>query len=195
MPVVPRVDVTITYEVEEQICNNVLHYNPGPTPPSQTTIQGAADAVANRFAPVYKAVLSTLNQFVAVEVRYLSATLGRYAFSRNGAGAGAVSGQSLPSGDAVVLRKIGTGPARRAQGNAYISGVLEGSTSESKLTVPAVTAYEDICIQMEAELFADMPGSTPVVLSRTALELYPITDVVVTPIIGHLRRRRPANAF
>jgi hypothetical protein len=48
---------------------------------------------------------------------------------------------------------------------------------------------------MEAELFADMPGSTPVVLSRTALELYPITDVVVTPIIGHLRRRRPANAF
>jgi hypothetical protein len=73
--------------------------------------------------------------------------------------------------------------------------VLEGSTSESKLTVPAVTAYEDICIQMEAELFADMPGSTPVVLSRTALELYPITDVVVTPIIGHLRRRRPANAF
>jgi hypothetical protein len=199
-PLLPRIDVSINYLASGEFCTNTHHYAAPAAAPTAGQFQTFADLVATNFGEPLKNFLSVGNEFLGVECRYISATAGRYAASNVAAGPGE-SGSAetptddlrLPSGDVVVIQKLGDGPPKRANGTVYLSGINEGDTDGSRLITTSLEEAQSYAEAFEAEIALAATVVTPVVLSRTAALLYDIIGTRVQLVLGHLRRRRPVR--
>jgi hypothetical protein len=198
-PLLPRYDVAVNYVVSGQFCTNVLHYEGTLNAPSLADIRDAASALSVHFGNPYKAFLGPASSFEGIELRYVSAGVGRYVASATGSGAGTFpsgsgatpAARQLPSGDAAVIRKFGDGPPKRANGTAYISGLLDEHVSDGRLTVEVRELLTDIGIAFAAPLPIGPAAVMPTVLSRTAGNMFSLSYCEVQQVPGHLTRRRP----
>ena len=128
-PAKPRIDVAINYLASGEFCTNVHHYSYAGAVPTAAQFQTFADALSTAFGGDLKTFLSLGNEYLGLECRYVSAAAGRYAVSEVGAGPGA-SGSAetgtddlrLPSGDCVVIQKLGDGPRSGQTGRSSSAG-------------------------------------------------------------------------
>jgi hypothetical protein len=199
-PLLPRTDLSINYLVSGEFCTNVLHYIGPATPPTQDQCQAMADAESELWGGIMAAWLPKASEYLGLELRYLSANAGRYAASEESAGPGTVGPVptasedfSLPSEVAAVIRKIGDGPVKRANGTAFLGGIADGHSDGSRLNALGGSIARGIADRFKGILSGPGFEATPAVLSRTAQLLYPIVGVTLAPVLGHQRRRRPVR--
>ncbi len=198
-PLLPRFDVSVVSIVSGQLVSNVLHWSAPNVPPTSPQMQAAADALSTRFGAKYKAFLGETSRYEGIELRYLSAAAGRYHVSTVGAGigtvalAGGATGQFgvLPTGDAVIVQKLGDGPPKRANGTMYLSGFQEGYITDGRLTTDGVELAQAVGFETTVEMATAGAEGTACNLSRTSLLLYEIIGINALDVLGHLRRRRP----
>jgi hypothetical protein len=198
-PLLPRFDVTVVTIVSGQLVSNVLHWSAPAAAPTAPQMQAAADALSTRFGAKYKAFLGTSSRYEGVELRYLSATAGRYHVSTVAAGngvvlpAGGAAGPAgtVPAGAAVIVQKLGDGPPKRANGTMFLGGFEEGYITDGRLTTAGVELAQSVGFETTVEMTTAGAEGTACNLSRTSLLLYAIIGINALDVLGHLRRRRP----
>ena len=207
-PIRPRLAVAINYRVNGRLCTNTLQYTAPAAAPTGAQMQSAADTISTRFALPYRNWLTEPDRFEGAEIRYISNAAGRYAVSANGAGpgnlmptVGAGSGSApLPTGDSVIIQKLGDGPPKAANGTLFLSGCSETFITNGRLLIGGLELAQSIGnALLVGNANVGVEGS-PVTLSRGSPlavprvgALYTLIGMNVPDVLGHLRRRRPVR--
>lgn len=121
----------------DQTAINVLNYKVVSADGTMTE-QDLVGALATRFAPKYKDVMSVGAEFYGVDLRpFVGNQLGATFWSKNGAGAGTVLGQVLPKQISGLIAWQSAVPGRHGKGRMYVAFPSESDNDTNG--VPGVT--------------------------------------------------------
>lgn len=191
MAVRPSYDCTVWFQGPEgQQCAIVLHYVGAP-PSDQDAMEETANDLATLWSGVAKPVITTECKYLRVSLRFVSPALSFDAENTSGNGFGTVTGDTLPAETAAIMRKRGTGPAKRARGTTFWPCVPEAYSDGSVVNTVGVAAYAPVLEALAAPVNGSGVALVPVVMSRKADQNYTLLSASLGPVLGHQRRRRP----
>lgn len=187
----PRVEITVWFLHEGISQAIVLHYIADPLPVSQAEVDDLAESYSDLFAPILKTLITTECTFNGITARFVGGDSGWVSDNLSNIGAGVVTGDTCPGEVSAIIRKVGSGPAKRAHGTIFFPCVPESFTEDSRLTSTARTTYFNGLVTLLSPSAMGPSDLQLCVWSRVAHQLYPTTAIQVMTIMGHQRRRRP----
>lgn len=194
MPIRPRVECTLRFSGPDSLEHNcILIYTAVGAPADQDAMVTIADNLDSHWSAQCIATITTECSYLGVRASYISDTVGYEADSGGAAAAGTVTGNTNPAHVAVLFRKIGHGPPRRARGATFWPCVPLAYTDDTAINGTGATAYQSVRSLLDDVVGAGGAALTPVVMSRKADTLYPIVSANFSTILSVQRRRRPAH--
>lgn len=191
MPVGDIYAISIHGRIEGQETVNQRYYVMGALTASEPSPQTIAAAFDSAISLNYKLAVSVNWTWEFSRLQKVFPLPVRDAIdSTNGAGAGTITGDSLPTTVAAVA-KFSTGFAGRAKrGRIYFPGIAEASTLASFMTSGALVNFNQVASSLAAPFNAGSARFDPVVYNRTTHVSTLITGFVLRPLLGNQRRRR-----